>query len=185
MSIPSGKLAEGIYEDDENPYHYFRVDKDAQGLRDRVLLGGADHRHELPLDEEKAYAALEDYWKRIVPDCEYEIVLQWSGPIIETVDGLALIGPYSKREPGAFLATGFSGNGMTYGTLAAKMFAQFAVGSRIPWKDLYDPLRKPKAHQLWHKGKDYTEELFRGYGREVFKAVHENEKNTRDKKRRE
>jgi len=169
LSIPSGALLEGIYEDEDNPYHYFRIDKDPKGLRDRVILGGEDHRQELPLEPQKAYGALEEYWKKTV-NAEYEIVLKWSGPILETVDGLALIGPYSEKLPKAFLATGFSGNGMTYGTLSAAMFAEFVLGNKIPWKDLYDPLREMKPRQLWQKGKDFAEEFVHGYAKDVFRS---------------
>jgi glycine/D-amino acid oxidase-like deaminating enzyme len=167
LSIPSGSLKEGIYEDEENPYHYFRVD--TKGESQRVLLGGEDHRHELPLDENKAFAALEAYWHQILPGIPYHIIEKWSGPIIEPADGLALIGTYSEKYPGCFLATGFSGNGMTYGTIAAKMFTEFALGNEIPWKDLYDPTRTQNVRALWQKGKDYIEELARGYGKDVMR----------------
>ena len=51
---------------------------------------------------------------------------RWSGQVIETNDGLPFIGETSDRQ---FVATGFAGNGITFGTLAAMMFTD-AVSNR-------------------------------------------------------
>ena len=45
-----------------------------------------------------------------------EVTHRWSGQVIETHDGLPYIGETADHQ---FAATGFSGNGMTFGTLAA------------------------------------------------------------------
>jgi Rieske Fe-S protein len=60
--------------------------------------------------------------------------------VIETTDGLPYIGELGE---GLFLATGFSGNGMTFGTLAAMMAADHVAGRDNPWTKLFDPQRKP------------------------------------------
>jgi glycine/D-amino acid oxidase-like deaminating enzyme len=49
--IKRGRFREGIYWDYYNPYYYFRIDK--LGEKDRMILGGADHRSEIPMDREK------------------------------------------------------------------------------------------------------------------------------------
>ena len=61
-----------------------------------------------------------------------------------------------------FIAMAFSGNGMTYATIAAMIFNDLIFKQKNPWIELYNPLRIPSINQLIAKGKDYTEELFGG-----------------------
>ncbi len=143
---------------------------------DRVILGGEDHRHELPLDPEKAYKTLEEYFKKILPDIAYEIVNKWNGPILETIDGLPYIGTYDNEQPNLFVATGYSGSGMTFGTIAGKMFSEFAQNKEVSWEDLYDPKRPSKPLNVIKKGIDYVEEFVEGYGHTVFKSVDDDKK---------
>lgn len=161
LAVPKGKYPEGIYEDMDNPYHYFRVDPGlGKGGKDRVIIGGEDHREELKSKkmEEKSYAALEEYVEEIFGR-EYPIVRRWSGYILEPIDGLAFIGEY---EPKQLLATAFSGTGMTYSAITAMVFRDIVLGKPNSYVDLYRPGRTPSLTQLWKKGRDYTEEMFRG-----------------------
>jgi Rieske Fe-S protein len=68
-----------------------------------------------------------------------EISHRWSGQVIETPDGLPYIGEITKRQ---FIATGFAGNGMTFGTLAGVMARDVVTGVKNPWLQLFDPHRK-------------------------------------------
>ncbi len=49
LSIALGTLPAGIYLDGGNPYHYFRIDESKYA--DRMILGGEDHRKEIPMGE--------------------------------------------------------------------------------------------------------------------------------------
>ena len=157
-SIRKGALPEGTYEDFANPYTYFRIDagKDA----DRIILGGADHRADLPIKPAKNYKALEDHARRIFAGIDYSFKTKWRGPILEPIDALAYIGQFGNRY--TYVAFGFSGNGMTYGTLSAKMFADHALGNGSPYTGIYDPSRIPGFKDLFVKGRDYVGELFGG-----------------------
>ena len=164
VEIPAGIIAEGTYEDTDNPYHYFRVDR-GDG-KDRLIIGGEDHREEIPLPAHKSRAALREYLETLMDGRPYTIVRQWSGPILEPADGLALIGDVA---PGHFVATAFSGNGMTYAGIAALMLADAIGGRTGPWAKLYDPKRWPTPGQLMRKGRDYAAELIFGAGRNLFR----------------
>jgi glycine/D-amino acid oxidase-like deaminating enzyme len=161
LEAPKGKYPEGIYEDLDNPYHYFRVDagKGARG-KDRILIGGEDHRKEVftKTMEKKSYASLEEYAEEVFGK-RYPVVRKWSGYILEPIDGLAFIGEY---DPGKLIATAFSGNGMTYSAISAMIFRDIVTGKKNPYAELYKPGRTPTVTQLWKKGRDYTEEFFRG-----------------------
>ena len=170
LELPKNLLAEALYWDKSNPYYYFRVDKGH--AFDRMLFGGADHREELPISSAKSYAALEEHLHNILGSTEYRIIKKWTGLILEPSDGLALIGEY---QPHQFLATGFSGNGMTYSAVSAMMFKDYVLGKKNVWSELFDPKRPLKASRLLLKGKDYIEEFLGGAVRNTFKFGEEAE----------
>lgn len=151
------ELPEGIYEDLQNPYHYFRVDK-LEGTNN-IILGGEDHRYDVPVDASKNFQALHDYVEKVFGST-YTLKRQWQGPILEPIDGLAFIGPHKDER--MLYAFGFSGNGMTYAGIAAAMLRDAVVGEPNPYKNLYAADRIPTARSLVQKGKDYVEELAHG-----------------------
>ena len=71
--------------------------------------------------------------------------------MIETPDGLPYIGKMADHRTAA---TGFGGNGMTFGTLAGIMIADAIQGRQNPWVDLFDPDRAAIRRGLW----DYIKE---------------------------
>lgn len=155
LQMPHGKLAEGTYEDDENPYHYFRVDD--IGSATRVLIGGEDHRKGIPLPKRKSEEALERFVRRTFGHIPNRIIDRWQGPILEPSDGLPIIGPYEYEN--TFYASGFSGNGLTYGTLAALMFADHVEGRDNEWRTIFDAGRMSSPKALAFKARDYAGEL--------------------------
>jgi Rieske Fe-S protein len=70
-----------------------------------------------------------------------EVEYEWSGQVMETVDGLAFIGKSPDGEKNVWVATGDSGMGMTHGTIAGILLADAVLGRKNPWADLYDPSR--------------------------------------------
>lgn len=164
-AIPHGIFPEALYWDLSAPYNYFRVDdKDA---RDRLILGGADHRSELPVPAGKNYAALKDVLKSLMGDQLFIITKKWAGPILEPSDGIALIGEYRPRM---WIASAFSGNGMTYAAIAAQLITDGINGRTTPVTKLFDPVRPLLVpRRLWRKGRDYTEEFVGGAVRNTMK----------------
>jgi Rieske Fe-S protein len=59
--------------------------------------------------------------------------------VVESADGLPFIGETSERQ---FVATGYAGNGLTFGTLAGLMAHDAALGIANPWRELFRPDRK-------------------------------------------
>src|SRR4029453_2365045 len=107
----------------------------------------------------ECYGRLEERMRALRPDIE--ITHRWSGQVIETPDGLPFIGESAERQ---FVATGFSGNGMTFGTLAGMMAVDAAAGRANPWKDLFDPHRTGVKGGVWdyiRENKDYPYYLVR------------------------
>jgi nitrite reductase/ring-hydroxylating ferredoxin subunit len=71
-----------------------------------------------------------------------QIERRWLGQVIETSDGLPYIGEVSPHQ---YIATGFAGNGLTFGTLAGLMIQGAILGRPTPWQELLDPDRKPHS----------------------------------------
>ncbi|CAN5159846.1 hypothetical protein BH11PAT1_BH11PAT1_0940 [soil metagenome] len=165
LEIPKNTLKEGLYLDEHNPYHYFRVDPGK--THDRLIVGGEDHRREIPINEMKNYKALEDFVKKLLPDTPYTITKKWKGPILETIDGLAYIGSLTG-SPNQFIAIGFSGNGMTYSTITSILFRDFVLGDKNPWFEVYKTSRIPTPKQLYQKTVDYVGEFFGGAVKNMF-----------------
>jgi glycine/D-amino acid oxidase-like deaminating enzyme len=156
ITAPHHAIPEGMYEDDNNPYCYFRV----EGTR--IIIGGEDHRIELKLNPEKSFNALKDYIEHDLGISDYSIIRRWTGPILEQTDGAPLIGRYDARHPNRYVATAFSGNGMTNGTIAAQVVTDLIVGKENSYAKLYNPRRMIRFSDIILKGRDYLVELFNG-----------------------
>lgn len=167
LRVASGSLPEATYEDTENPYHYFRVDRFA--THDRIIIGGEDHRLDIPVSSEKNFTALEKYIKKTFPLLSYDVITRWQGHVLEPIDGRAFIGSYKDKH--TWYAFGFSGNGMTYAAIAAMMFCDAVAGTNNPWREVYDVGRIPSAKSLWVKGCDYVDEFVHGALRNTFIRV--------------
>ncbi len=156
--VPKGSLPNALFWDTADPYHYLRIDPRRD--YDYAIFGGEDHKTGQADDTNACYAALERTAARLIPS--FEISHRWSGQVIETHDGLPLIGETSPRQ---FAATGFAGNGMTFGTIAGVMARDAALGRPNPWADLFDTGRaKVKAGAAWDyvkENKDYPYYLIR------------------------
>jgi glycine/D-amino acid oxidase-like deaminating enzyme len=153
-NIPKRILNEAIYFDNSNPYFYFRVDnKDEKN--DLITVGGADHKKIVPMGKEESFEVVESHLKQILPNIKYEIKDKWEGPILEPSDGIALIGQY---KPNQYLASAFSGNGMTYSALAGEIITDLIMGRENKWP-IYDPKRSRDPEKYVKKGKEYIEEL--------------------------
>jgi glycine/D-amino acid oxidase-like deaminating enzyme/nitrite reductase/ring-hydroxylating ferredoxin subunit len=145
--IPNEYVSETLWWDTGDPYFYLRVDRNEGG--DMIILGGEDHKTGQETDTYARFEKLEQKLRSILPSAT-TVERRWSGQVIESVDGLPYIG---EVEAGQFVATGFAGNGMTFGTLAGMMARDIATGVKNPWQELFAVERK-KLSAAW----DYVRE---------------------------
>ncbi|BDU16395.1 FAD-dependent oxidoreductase [Lysobacter auxotrophicus] len=132
-------LADALYWDTADAYHYVRLFRDGDG-KDWIIVGGEDHKTGQD-DDPTAYVRLQEWTRERFPDAG-PFTHAWSGQIIEPVDGMAFIGADPDND-NVFLITGDSGNGLTHGTLGALLVCDLVQGRDNPWTQLYDPARKP------------------------------------------
>lgn len=165
--IPKGLIKEGMYLDLANPYHYFRIDPSPH--HDRMIVGGEDHRQEIHMPEEKNYRALESYLKDLLQGTEYTIIKKWAGGILENVDGLPLIGVFSKATDHQLVITAFSGNGMHFSMIAAGIIRDIVLEKNNRDIGLYDAGRTIKPYRFYRKFIDFAGEFFGGFVKNLFK----------------
>ena len=123
-----------------DPYHYVRFFRPERGDGASLLIiGGEDHKVGQEDDARERYRRLERWARERFPRMG-EVVRQWSGQVLEPVDNVAYIGR-DNREEHVYIATGFSGTGMTYGTIAGRLIADQILGRENRWVSLYDPGR--------------------------------------------
>lgn len=136
---------DGLFWDTANPYHYLRsvTLRGADGPRSWLLVGGADHKTGTTSETDASFEALDRYVAR-----RFDVgaaTHRWSAQVLEPVDGLPFIGRNS-HSTNSYVATGFSGNGLTFGTIAAHVLADAIQGKENPWAALYTATRiKPLA----------------------------------------
>ncbi len=127
----------GLFWDTEDPYNYIR------SYDDLVIIGGRDHKTGQDEEAESRYDELEAYAR--VHFNVRDVAYRWSAQVYEPVDAA----PYIGKNPGSehvYVATGYGGNGMTYGTIAAHLLADLLLEHANRWSEVYDPARfKPLA----------------------------------------
>ena len=145
--LPKGTVLEASFWDTSDPYHYLRIDPHRD--YDYAIYGGQDHKTGQTTDTIACFRALEEQAHRVLPDLQ--VTHRWSGQVVETNDRLPFIGETSDKQ---FAATGYSGNGMTFGTVAGMMAHDFVTERKNPWRDLFDPGRTKVRGGAW----DYIKE---------------------------
>lgn len=142
-TVHADEVPAALYWDDLDPYHYVRLTDATPGFA-TLIVGGEDHKTGQQPHPNLAFENLERWARARFPSFG-TVTHQWSGEVMETLDGLG----YYGRNPGSgenvFIMTGDSGMGMTHGTLGAKIVADLIQQRVNPWAALYDPARKPPA----------------------------------------
>ena len=146
----------GLTYDMQEPYHYFRT-HEIKGQK-YLIVGGEDHKtgHD---DPEKAFENLTAYANKYYR--VESIPYRWSSQYYVPVDGLPYIGQFTGASEGTYVATGFNGNGIIFGTLSGKIISDQILGITNKYSELYSPSRikpiagfsefvKENADVAWH-----------------------------------
>lgn len=156
-SLPRGRVPEICLWDTSDPYYYLRIDRDdaaspnEEPLEDRLIFGGNDHKTGQTDDAEDCYRRLERTLQEILPEAKVDS--RWSGQVIATNDGLPLIGEIADHQ---YAATGFNGNGITFGTIGALIIRDAILGRENPWQSLFSIQRNTALRGAW----DYLKQNF-------------------------
>lgn len=135
LSGPAPSTVRGLFWDTEDPYHYVR--RHRVGDDYHWLVGGADHKTGKEPSEQDPFLALREYGARLGLS---RISEYWSAQVVEPADGLPMIGRNALSQR-VYVATGFSGNGLTFGTLAAMILRDACLDRDNPYAKLYAATR--------------------------------------------
>ncbi|MGV9010957.1 MAG: FAD-dependent oxidoreductase [Flavobacteriales bacterium] len=122
--------------DMEDPYYYYRMEEvDGVNL---LVAGGCDHK--TAEGDERGHArTLEAHVRSLFP--VEEITHQWSSQYFEPTDGLPYIGKLPMSDDRIMVATGYSGNGITHGTVASILLTDLLVKGESPYQKVFNPAR--------------------------------------------
>jgi glycine/D-amino acid oxidase-like deaminating enzyme/nitrite reductase/ring-hydroxylating ferredoxin subunit len=156
VRAPDGELPPGLFWDNDEPYHYIRgaVAQDGTPL---LIVGGEDHKTGQTKDERRHYAALERFARDTFRVTTVE--QSWSTELFESADGLPYIGHLSADRH-TWIATGFAGDGLTFGTLAGQVVADEITGREHDVADVLSPRRRKllSGSKLLAGGKRFVRE---------------------------
>lgn len=142
VTLASGGYPEDLAYDMYDPYHYYRTQEiDGQQY---LIVGGEDHKTGDDTNTESCLMQLESHVRKHFN--VGEVTHRWSSQYYDSVDGLPYIGVMPGKSDRFLVATGFGGNGMTYGTVSAKVLKSIILREEDPLIDLFSPSRiKPVA----------------------------------------
>ena len=143
VAAPLTRQLDALCWDTADPYHYLRSAR--LGDQNFLVVGGEDHKtgHEPRGGTEGAFDRLVRYAERLGA----EPSLRWSAQVVESVDGLPYIGRPTPDER-VYVATGFGGNGTTFGTLAAMILSDELLGKTNTYAHTYRATRFAPATSL-------------------------------------
>lgn len=136
FSLEDDAYPDGLAYDMEDPYNYHRTQV-IEGKK-YVVLGGKDHKTAHETHTERFFDELEAYARKYYK--VKEVVYRWSSQYFEPNDGIAYIGHLPGSEH-VYVATGFSGNGMTYSQIAMLELSHLIVEGNSRYENLFAPSR--------------------------------------------
>ena len=142
LSGPAREPVPGLFWDTEDPYHYVRSHR--VGDVHHWLVGGADHKTGQEPDERDPFLELREFAAKLGVTT---LSGYWSAQVVEPIDGLPLIGRNALSRH-VYVATGFSGNGLTFGTLAAMILHDACLGLPNRYAKLYAATRLESVASL-------------------------------------
>jgi Rieske Fe-S protein len=156
ITLTDDRYPQELIYDMQEPYHYFRTH--VIGDNKILIVGGEDHKTGQD-DPEEAFSKLIEYVNTYFP--VGEIIYKWSSQYYIPTDGLPYIGHFPGQADGSFVATGFNGNGMIFGTLSGCIISDIILGRKNEFVELYQPSRikpiagfkefvKENANAVWH-----------------------------------
>ncbi|WP_185974323.1 FAD-dependent oxidoreductase [Litoribacter populi] len=133
---PKLPVQKGMFYDFDSPYHYIRP-CEVNG-EDCYMLGGADNKSGKKNQQQQKMLKLRAYAEEKFGI--EKIHHEWTSMFFEPSNELPFIGktPFGKNN---FIACGFSGDGLTFGTISAMMISSLISEGRHPLEKVFSPSR--------------------------------------------
>ncbi len=144
FKVPKGSVSRALFWSTSldmgglaNSYTYIRIHP-ISGEFDALIVGAEDHKTGQADDANRRFSLIQAWTKERFPDSG-EVLYAWSGQIMNPGDGVGFIG---RDKDNFYVATGYSGNGTTYGTIAGMVISDLILGRENSWQEVFDPNRK-------------------------------------------
>ena len=138
LKLNNDDYPQALVYDMQDPFHYFRTHT-SNGEK-FLVAGGEDHKTGHEENTEACFTRLESYCRAHYDVSE--VAFKWSSQYFEPTDGLPYIGELPGHGENMFVATGFSGNGITWGTASSIILTEMmATGNSGEYVELFDPSR--------------------------------------------
>ena len=121
-----------------DPYHYVRALR--EGATTWWVVGGCDHRTGQERHTETRFDALDAWCRERFGVRPEDISYRWTSQVHVTPDGLPFVGKVPGNDR-LYLATGFGGTGLTWGSLAGEILASECLDLAHPHAELFSPSR--------------------------------------------
>jgi glycine/D-amino acid oxidase-like deaminating enzyme/nitrite reductase/ring-hydroxylating ferredoxin subunit len=142
VRLKNDDYPDGLVYDMYQPYHYIRT-QEVNGEK-YLVVGGEDHKTGHEKNTESCFMHLESYVRKFF-DVDF-VTFKWSSQYYEPDDGLPYIGHLPFGSGNIYVATGFSGNGITYGIVSAIVLRDLILKGKNEYSELFNPNRlKPIA----------------------------------------
>ncbi len=137
VELASSEYPDALIYDMKDPYHYYR----SQVIDGRkwLIVGGEDHKTGHKENTDECFDRVIAHARQIFSIAS--IGPKWSSQYFENTDGLPYIGTLPGNADNVMVATGFGGNGITLGTLAAMVLSDRIVKGGSDLDELFSPGR--------------------------------------------
>jgi glycine/D-amino acid oxidase-like deaminating enzyme/nitrite reductase/ring-hydroxylating ferredoxin subunit len=130
------RIEPGLYWETKRPYHYMR--SWGEGDDHVLVVGGEDHPTGIAADTRPSFDRLKRYARKKFSVASVDS--QWSAQYFNAADDVPYIGK-APLTPHVYVATGFSGTGLTFGTASAMLISDLILGRENVWAKVYKPSR--------------------------------------------
>ena len=142
VSLKDNSYPDCLAYDLYDPYHYYRTQQIDGNYY--LIAGGEDHKTGEEPDADSRFARLQAYLAHYFDIGE--VAFKWSSQYFQSADGLPYIGHLPGNPENVWVATGFGGNGITFGHVAAQVLTELIVNGESEYEDIFSPSRvKPVA----------------------------------------
>ncbi len=142
ITLNNDAYPDGLAYDMFDPYHYYRT-QEIDGKK-YLIVGGEDHKTAHEENTDACFTNLIAHARQLF-DVE-AVTHRWSSQYFEPSDGLPYIGHLPGNPENVYVATGYSGNGITYSHIAAITLTDLITTGESEYAALFRPGRiKPVA----------------------------------------
>ncbi len=137
-----GALPLGVFYGPEANHNFHSLRTQPLDEHESILIvGGELHKNGESINQENQYKSLVEWTKSNF--ALNAVKYHWTTSDSESPDHVPIIGRLSMNSKNIFVATGFTGWGMTHSVVAGIILADEIRGIHHPWSELYSPKRFP------------------------------------------